>query len=102
VRIYNNRGACLAGALVTEAVRPSVIQLSTGAWFDPLNPATIGSLDKHGNPNMLTLNKGTSKLAQCCSAQTTLVQVERFDGKAPEITAFIPPRVAQRPVRPSF
>jgi biotin/methionine sulfoxide reductase len=46
------------------------VQLSTGAWFDPLDPAAIGSLDKHGNPNVLTLDKGTSKLAQCCSAQT--------------------------------
>jgi biotin/methionine sulfoxide reductase len=83
--------------VVTEAIRPGVIQLSTGAWFDPLDPAEIGSLDKHGNPNVLTLDKGTSKLAQCCSAQTTLVEVERFDGEAPEITAFRPPPVAQRP-----
>jgi len=101
VRIYNDRGACLAGAVVTEAIRPGVIQLSTGAWFDPLDPAEIGSLDKHGNPNVLTLDKGTSKLAQCCSAQTALVEVERFDGEAPEITAFTPPRVVQRPTRPS-
>jgi biotin/methionine sulfoxide reductase len=99
VRIYNDRGACLAGAVVTEAIRPGVMQLSTGAWFDPLDPAEIGSLDKHGNPNVLTLDKGTSKLAQCCSAQTALVEVERFDGEAPEITAFTPPRVAQRPTR---
>jgi len=101
VRIYNDRGACLAGAVVTETIRPGVIQLATGAWFDPLDPAEIGSLDKHGNPNVLTLDKGTSQLAQCCSAQTALVEVERFDGEAPEITAFIPPRVAQRPTCPS-
>jgi biotin/methionine sulfoxide reductase len=96
VRLYNSRGACLAGAVVTDAIRPGVIQLATGAWFDPLDPATIGSLDKHGNPNVLTLDKGTSKLAQCCTAQTTLVQVERFDGEAPEITVFSPPAVVQR------
>ena len=58
VRIYNDRGACLAGAVVTDAIRPGVIQLATGAWFDPLDPAEIGSLDKHGNPNVLTLDKG--------------------------------------------
>jgi hypothetical protein len=34
VRIYNGRGACLAGAVVTDAIRPGVIQLATGAWFD--------------------------------------------------------------------
>ena len=96
VRIYNDRGACLAGAVVTDAIRPGVIQLATGAWFDPLDPAEIGSLDKHGNPNVLTLDKGTSKLAQCSIAQTTLVEVERFDGEPPPITAFEPPAVVQR------
>ena len=93
VRIYNARGACLAGAVVTDAIRPGVVQLSTGAWFDPLDPAEIGSLDKHGNPNVLTLDKGTSKLAQCCVAQTALVEVERYDGEVPEITVFAPPRI---------
>jgi biotin/methionine sulfoxide reductase len=91
VRIYNDRGACLAGAVVTEAIRPGVIQLATGAWFDPVDPAEIGSLDKHGNPNILTLDKGTSRLAQCSIAQTALVEVERFDGEPPPITAFDPP-----------
>jgi biotin/methionine sulfoxide reductase len=96
VRIYNSRGACLAGAVVTDALRPGVIQLATGAWFDPLEPAEIGSLDKHGNPNVLTLDKGTSKLAQCCVAQTALVEVERFDGTVPGITVFSPPAIVQR------
>jgi biotin/methionine sulfoxide reductase len=96
VRIFNDRGACLAGAVVTDAIRPGVIQLATGAWFDPLDPAEIGSLDRHGNPNVLTLDKGTSKLAQCSVAQTALVEVERFDGEPPPITVFEPPAVAQR------
>jgi biotin/methionine sulfoxide reductase len=91
VRVYNERGTCLAGAVVTEAIRPGVVQLATGAWFDPMDPATAGSLDKHGNPNVLTLDKGTSKLAQCPSAQTALVEVERFAGAPPAITAFTPP-----------
>jgi biotin/methionine sulfoxide reductase len=73
-----------------------VIQLATGAWFDPLDPAEVGSLDKHGNPNVLTLDKGTSKLAQCCIAQTALVEVEYFDGELPEITVFSPPAVVPR------
>ena len=93
VRVYNDRGACLAGAVVTDAIRPGVVQLATGAWFDPANPALIGSLDKHGNPNVLTLDKGTSKLAQCSSAQTTLVQVERYTEALPEVTAFVPPAI---------
>jgi biotin/methionine sulfoxide reductase len=96
VRIHNDRGACLAGAVVTDALRPGVVQLATGAWFDPLDPAEIGSLDKHGNPNVLTLDKGTSKLAQSPTAQTTLVEVERFAGEPPPITVFDPPVVVPR------
>jgi biotin/methionine sulfoxide reductase len=88
VRVYNDRGACLAGAIVTDTIRPGVVNLSTGAWFDPVDPATIGSLDKHGNPNMLTIDKGTSKLAQSPTAQTALVEVERFEEEVPKITAF--------------
>ena len=90
----NRGGACLAGAVVTDTIRPGVVQLATGAWFDPLDPAEIGSLDKHGNPNVLILDKGTSKLAQCCVAQTALVEVERYDGEVPELTAFALPSSA--------
>ena len=58
--------------------------------YDPLAAAEPNSLDKHGNPNVLTRDKGTSRLAQSPSAQTVLVQVERFEGEAPPITAFEP------------
>ena len=91
VRLFNDRGACLAGALVTDDVRPGAIRLYTGAWYDPVEAGTIGSLDRHGNPNMLTLDKGTSKLGQGPAAQTALVQVERFDGDAPAVSVFDPP-----------
>ena len=35
VRVYNARGACLAGAVVTDAVMPGVVKLSCGSWYDP-------------------------------------------------------------------
>jgi biotin/methionine sulfoxide reductase len=67
-------------------VRPGVIQLATGAWYDPQLTGEGESLDKHGNPNMLTLDKRTSKLAQGPIAHTALVEVERFKGELPPIT----------------
>lgn len=91
VRMFNDRGACLAGAIVADTIRPGVVCLATGAWFDPVDPNDIGSLDKHGNPNVLTLDKGTSKLAQCCTAQSTLVEIERYEVEPPAITAFDAP-----------
>ena len=93
VRVFNDRGAILAGAVLTDDIRAGVIQISTGAWYDPVEPGAIGSLDKHGNPNVLTLDKGTSRLAQGPSAQTTLVQVEKFIGDPPPVSAFETPMI---------
>ncbi len=93
VRIFNDRGACLAGVEVSDEVMPNVIKLSTGAWFDPEEPGRPGSLDKHGNPNVLTLDKGTSSLTQGPSSHTTLVEVERYDGDLPPVTAHVPPEI---------
>ena len=95
LRVYNDRGACLAGAHVTDAVRPGVVQLATGAWYDPEVPGVIGTLEKHGNPNVLTLDKGTSKLAQAPAAHSLLVEVERWDNPAPAVTAHVPPVIIE-------
>src|SRR4051794_32433877 len=91
VRLYNDRGACLAGAVLSEALTPGVVQLSTGAWYDPADPAAETPLCVHGNPNALTRDAGTSRLAQGCTGQLCLVEIERFDGKPPPVKAFDPP-----------
>jgi biotin/methionine sulfoxide reductase len=91
VRLYNDRGACLAGAVLSEALRPGVVQLSTGAWYDPADPTADRPMCVHGNPNVLTRDAGTSKLAQGCTGQLALVELERFDGPLPPVKAFDPP-----------
>ena len=96
VRLFNGRGACLAAAVLSDGLRPDVLQLATGAWFDPLEPGAPGSMCKHGNPNMLTPDKGTSSLAQGPSAHTCLVEIEKFEGEAPPVTAFDPPEIIKR------
>ena len=94
VRLFNDRGACLAGAVVTDRIRSGVVRLSTGAWLDPLDAGDIGSLEKHGNPNVLTVDKGSSKLAQSCIAQSALIEIERYAGEAPRVTAYDTPTIA--------
>jgi biotin/methionine sulfoxide reductase len=91
VRVFNDRGACLAGAVLDDGIRQGVVQLATGAWYDPAEPGASGTLERHGNPNVLTLDKGTSKLAQGPIAQTALVQIERVEGDVPPVGAFDPP-----------
>ena len=74
VMLFNKRGRVLAGANISDSVMPGVVVLSTGAWFDPdyaLN------LERHGNPNVLTKDVGTSSLSQGPTCHTTLVQVKK-------------------------
>ena len=93
VRLFNSRGACLAGVIVTNDVRAGVVELSTGAWYDPLQPGEIGTLCVHGNPNVLTPDVGTSKLAQGPSAHTALIEMERYTDELPPIKVFQPPPI---------
>jgi biotin/methionine sulfoxide reductase len=64
VRVFNTRGACLAGVVLSDAVMPGIAVMATGAWLDPLEPGVPGSLCVHGNPNVLTHDTGTSSLGQ--------------------------------------
>lgn len=93
VRVHNARGACLAGVALDPGLARGVVVMATGAWFDP-SPSGDG-LDVHGNPNVLTPDIGTSRLTQGSSAQSTLVEVERFVGVAPTVRAFDPPPLAR-------
>lgn len=88
VEVFNERGRMLAGANVTDAVRPGVVVVYEGAWVDD-DPET--GLDRHGNPNMLIADAGTSRLGQGCAAQTCLVELRRHDGVVPPVTVFDPP-----------
>ena len=76
IRLQNARGACLAQLRVSDAIRPGVIQIATGAWMEP-----DGDLCRKGNPNMLTLDKGTSRLAQGPIAHSCLVKVAALDSE---------------------
>ncbi|ETR76661.1 biotin transporter BioY [Afipia sp. P52-10] len=91
VKLFNARGACLATAHVTDDIRPGVVRLPTGAWYDPEDANEDNPLCVHGNPNVLTRDIGTSSLAQGCCGQLTTVQVERFTGNLPPIKTFDPP-----------
>lgn len=87
VRVHNDRGQLLAGAVVTPDYMPGVMRIYEGAWYGPQDEK-VGSLDTYGDPNTLSLDLGASKLSQATSAHTCIVEVEKFVGKAPAVTAF--------------
>ncbi|MBY5828873.1 molybdopterin-dependent oxidoreductase [Rhizobium leguminosarum] len=88
VRLFNVRGSCLAAAVISEGVRESVMQLATGAWFEPDDAAADKAMCVHGNPNILTRDVGTSQLAQASTGQLTRVEVVRFVGEPPPVRIF--------------
>ncbi|WP_434360376.1 trimethylamine-N-oxide reductase TorA [Parasalinivibrio latis] len=88
VRVFNERGQVLAGAVVTEDYSAGVCRLHEGAWYSPLEGGKPGTICTFGDPNVLTMDKGTSKLAQATSAHTALVEIEKFTGKIPGVTGF--------------
>ena len=87
VVVSNDRGRVLAGAVISDEVMPGVLRLATGAWYDPVTP---GGLDAHGNPNVLTPDRGTSRLAQGPSAHSCQVEVAPWTGDLPAVTVFGP------------
>lgn len=89
VRLFNERGACLAVAVLSDNIRKGVIQMATGAWWDPDDTGMC----RHGNPNALTRDIGTSELGQGPTAHTCLVKIETFNGPVPRMQAFDPPRI---------
>src|SRR6202035_5979040 len=89
VRIFNDRGACLAGLSVDDAVRPGVVQLSTGAWYDP-DPADP-EFCRHGNPNVLTADRPSSALSQGTTGQLAMVEIEPYDRLPPDVSVHRPP-----------
>jgi biotin/methionine sulfoxide reductase len=94
VRVFNDRGACLAGAVLSDGLRRGVVQLPTGAWFDPSGE---DGMCVHGNPNVLTADVGSSRLAQGCTGQHVLVEIERYAGDPPPVVAHRPPPFVPRP-----
>lgn len=91
VRLFNGRGQCLAGAVVSDDIRPGVVQLQEGAWYDPMDINDANTLCKHGDANVLTRDVGSSRLAQATSAHTCLVEVEKYTGALPKVTVFDAP-----------
>ena len=94
VRIFNGRGAILAGVIISDKIRQGVVLVPTGAWFDP-DPNEPG-LCKHGNPNVLAPDQPTSSLAQGPGAHSCMVEIAVMSGAdLPEVTAHHPPEISK-------
>ena len=89
-RLYNGRGACLAGVRLDDGLRRDCVFLPTGAWFDPQR-GRGAPLEVHGNPNVLTSDHGCSELSQGNMAHTCLIRAEKWTGALPDLSIAAPP-----------
>ena len=76
VKIYNERGALLAGAWVTERIRSKVVYIEHGARLDPI---ITGALDRGGSINTITPHKSTSRNAFGMVSSGFLVNIEKVN-----------------------
>jgi len=76
VNIYNERGAILCGAFVTERVMPGAVSVDHGAKYDPIIP---GELDRGGATDTICPRKTTSRNAVGMAMSGYLVELERAD-----------------------
>ena len=73
VYIWNDRGATIAPAYVTERLMPGVVVLHEGAWMD----RDEKGIDRSGNPDFLTLDAPSP--AGAFAYNTLLVALEKTD-----------------------
>lgn len=87
VLVKSRRGQVLLRAEITEGIRPGVVAVNHGSWYDPVNDATLGRVDRHGCANTLTRDVPTSRLAQGNVSSSCVVSVSPYRGA---LDAFAP------------
>jgi len=76
VKIFNERGAVLAGAYVAERVMSGAVSMDHGARYDAIVP---GELDRGGAINTICPHKTTSKNCTGMAVSGFLVEVEKVN-----------------------
>jgi anaerobic selenocysteine-containing dehydrogenase len=74
VKVYNERGAVLGGAIVWERIMPGVVYMDHGARVDWIIP---GELDRGGAINLISPYNITSKNCAGMATSGYLVEVEK-------------------------
>jgi len=76
VKVFNERGALILPCRLTLKIRPGVVAIPQGAWWEP----DEDGLDRGGNINVLTSERW-SPYAFGNTQHTIMVQVEKYEEK---------------------
>ena len=81
VRVFNDRGAVICAAQITERVRPGTVHSYEGsAVYDPIGEPGA-SPDRGGCMNILTPSRPIIKKSHSIAANSCLVQIEKWRGR---------------------
>jgi len=80
VKLYNDRGAVLGIAQVTERIRPGVVHsYESSGKYDPLEAGKPGSVDRGGCVNLLTPARMISKNAPGMAPNSCLIEISKWE-----------------------
>jgi trimethylamine-N-oxide reductase (cytochrome c) len=77
VKIFNERGTVLGGALVWERIMPGAVSQDHGARADVIHAQQRGSIDRGGANNLLSPENGTSQNCWGMATSGYLVDVQK-------------------------
>ena len=81
VKIYNDRGAVLGIAQLTERVRPGLVHCyESSSQYDPVEPGKPGSPDRGGCINLITPSRILSQHAPGMAPNSCLVEITKWEG----------------------
>lgn len=81
VKLFNDRGAVLGIAELTERVKPGIIHsYESSACYDPLEPGRAGSVDKGGCVNLVTPSRLMSQNVGGMAPNSCLVEIAKWEG----------------------
>jgi molybdopterin guanine dinucleotide-containing S/N-oxide reductase-like protein len=79
VKLYNDRGAVLCLAVLTERVRPGIVHTyGSSAKYDPLEPGKPDSVDRGGCVNLLTSSRMLSRNAPGMTPNSCLIEIQKW------------------------
>lgn len=89
VELHNDRGALIAGAVVSELIMEGVVSLEEGNWvqFDSKGRCNSGAI------NVITTSIASSELSQATSANTCIASIKKCTDAESENLAYEPPEI---------
>jgi len=96
VELFNDRGAVVVGARVSDKIMPGVVSLYEGAWpqLDSKGRCNNGQI------NFLTSSRGASGLTQAATANSCIASIRKCrDADAGGTRAFAPPKIRKSDIK---